>query len=486
MTETTQKIMSGLKIFAQDTWKRVAPYVGHNPDRNNSAADPRPSDGAGRGVTGVNDQTQSMSTNRDLSGRGMDRKIDRSKTKLMIGIGAGIAVLAFAAFVWAVRPAAPGVYVVDAAKIQIETAAQGQLDDFVTSLGSVVPGQTIFLDAVEGGRVEKIHALSGDVVKEDQILLELSNTQLQLEVITREAEVADQLNTLREKEIESERRRLDHISTIAQLNSRLAQMERDLARNERLFQEGAYAAQRIETDREQAKLQKELLVIETERQTMDVRMSKSQMEKMKNTTDRLERNLDTARAALDALTVRAPADGTLTSFNPELGQSLARGTRVGQVDSIDDLELTVAIDEFYLERFREGLPAEVKIGEETFVLKVGRVSAQVENGTFKADLHFVGDRPPQMRRGQSFPVKVILSDATQALVLPRGPFMTATGGRWAFVVNKDGTQAERRDIKIGRSNASAVEILDGISPGEKVVISDYEGFQQAKALQIRK
>lgn len=487
MTDTTSKFLSGLKIFAQDAWKNLAPYVGHNPDRNNLAADRRTAEGGDRGVTNVSGQGQtSTAGSRDLSGRGMDRKVDRSQTKLMIGIGVGVAVVAFAAFVWAVRPAAPGVYVVDASKIQIETAAEGRLDDFVTSLGSVVPGQTIYLDAVEGGRVEKIHALSGDVVKKGQNLLDLSNTQLQLEVITREAEVAEQLNNLREKEIESERRRLDHISQIAQLNSQLAQGERDLQRNERLFQEGAYALQRIETDREQTKLRKELLRIETERQDMDERMSKSQMEKMRSTTDRLERNLDTARAALDALTVRAPTDGTLTSFNPELGQSLGKGTRVGQIDSIEDLKLQVAIDEFYLERFREGLPAEAKVGDETYKLEVGRVSAQVESGTFKADLLFVGGRPPQMRRGQSFPVKVILSDATQALILPNGPWKTATGGRWAFVVSKDGSHAEKRDIRLGRQNASAVEVLEGVRPGEKVVISDYEGYQQAKALQIRK
>jgi HlyD family secretion protein len=376
--------------------------------------------------------------------------------------------------------------VVDAAKIQIETAAEGRLDDFVTSLASVVPGQTIYLDAVEGGRVEKVHALSGDVVKEGQVLLELSNTQLQLEVITREAEVAEQLNNLREKELDIERTRLQFKSSIAQAESNLRTSERELSSNERLFAAGAYAANRIEADREKVKLQKELLAIENERQVMNESMSKSQMEKMRSTTDRLERNLETARAAIDALIVKAPSDGTLTSFNPELGQSLNRGTRVGQIDSVEDLKLTVAIDEFYLERFKEGLPAEAKVGDETFKLKVGRVSAQVENGTFKADLLFDGGKPPQMRRGQSFPVKVILSDATQALVLPNGPFMTATGGRWAFVVSRDGNSAERRDIKIGRRNASAVEILEGIKPGEKVVISDYEGYQQAKALQIRK
>jgi HlyD family secretion protein len=200
----------------------------------------------------------------------------------------------------------------------------------------------------------------------------------------------------------------------------------------------------------------------------------------------MKRNLEAALSSLEALTVRAPVDGTLTSFNPEVGKSLGKGTAVGQIDSTEGLKLTVAIDETYLERFRSGLPAEAKIGDKTWKLTVGRVSAQVENGVFKADLQFEGEKAPQVRRGQSFPVKVTLSDATTALILPRGPFMTATGGRWAFVVSKDGNEAQRRDIKLGRSNASAIEVLEGIRPGEKVVVSDYEGFAQAKALQIRK
>jgi HlyD family secretion protein len=478
-------IVSGLKIFALNLWRRVAPYVGHNPDRDNPAADRLI--GGGVGEAGVSNQAATGQAGaRDLSGRGMDRRIDTSKRKLMIVIGAAIAVLAFAAFAWAVRPAPPGVHVVKASNIQIETAANGRLDDFVSALGTVMPAQTVYLDAVEGGRVERVLVLNGDTVKKDQVLLELSNTQLQLDVLQRETEVSGQLNSLREKELDMERSRLANARNLTQSLTQRDQLLRKVARSERLAKEGAYPLASLEDEKAQLVMAEELLKIAEDQKATDERVGKSQLEQMRLSTARMQRNLDAARASLDALTVRAPVDGTLTSFNPEVGKSLAKGTAVGQIDSAEDLKLTVAIDEFYLERFSSGLPAEAKIGDETYKLTVGRVSAQVESGVFKADLHFEGQNIPQLRRGQSFPVKVTLSEATTALIVPSGPWVTSTGGRWAFVVSKDGGSAEKRDIKIGRRNASAVEVLGGIKPGERIVTSDYEGFTQAKGLQIRK
>jgi HlyD family secretion protein len=206
---------------------------------------------------------------------------------------------------------------------------------------------------------------------------------------------------------------------------------------------------------------------------------------MKLSTENMKRGLDNARASLDALIVRAPVAGTLTSFNVEVGKSLGKGTSVGQIDSEGEFKLTMQVDEYYLSRFSSGLKGEAVIGDQKYELKVGRVSAQVENGTFKADLHFVGKTPESLRRGQSFPVKIFISEPAPALMLPNGPFITATGGRWAFVVNADGTEATKRDITIGRRNAGAVEVLNGLKPGERVVVSDYEGFQTAKALQIK-
>ena len=415
----------------------------------------------------------------------MDRKINTKNKKLIIGGAAGVGVLVVAAFVWAIRPAPAGYYVVDAKRIQIARAENGMFDEFVQQTGQVTPALTVRLDAVEGGRVEKVLVNSGDQVKAGQPLLVLTNTTLQLDLITRETEVAQQLNTQREKEIDIERTKLSERSAIAQAKSRLGQLKRDLERNERLFTEGAYPLAKIESDREQVVLQQEMLDIEIERQATNERMNSTQIEKMRTTTDRLESSLQTARQALDALTVRAPVAGTLTGFNPELGQSLAKNASLGQIDSTNDLKLVIQVDEYYLSRFPSGLKGEATINGEQFEVKVGRVSAQVESGTFKADLHFAGKTPDTLRRGQSFPVKIFISEPAPALMIPNGPFTTATGGRWAFVVSQDGTEAVKRNITIGRKNVASVEIVEGLKPGERVVVSDYAGFEKAKALQIK-
>jgi HlyD family secretion protein len=424
---------------------------------------------------------------RDVSGSGMDRKIDRSKRRMFIAIAAGAGVVAFAAVAWAMMPAPTGTYSVNQARIQTAAAVEGKLDDFVSTLGTVAPAQTVYLDAVEGGRVEKVLALSGDKVAKGQALLELSNTQLQLDVLTRETEVSAQFNELRQKELDMERSRLNNARSLATAQTQRDMLARQVERNARLTKEGAYPAARLEDEREQLEMAEKLLDIAEDQQETDERLGKSQMQQMRLSTTRMQRNLDAARASLDALTVRAPVDGILTSFTPELGQSLGKSTRVGQIDTVDDLKLTVSVDEFYLERFQPGLSAEASIGDQPLKLTVGRVSAQVENGVFKADLIFnSGQDTPALRRGQSFPVKVFLGNSANALILPNGPFMTVTGGRWAFVVSPDGKRAERRDIQLGRRNASAVEVLSGLNAGEKVIVSDYEGFASSRALQIRK
>jgi HlyD family secretion protein len=415
----------------------------------------------------------------------MDRRVSRKNFRIAMAVAAGVGVLALAAFVWAIRPAPSGYYVVDAKRLQIATAAEGMFDEFVATLGTVTPGLTVYLDAVEGGRVEKVLANGGDVVKKGQALLELSNTQLRLDVLARETEVASQLNSLSAKELELQRSRINNARNLAQAKMQMETLERDVARSERLAKEGAFAQATLEDKRAQYELQKEIFAFAQETLTTDERMNSAQMEQMRLSTENMKRNLATARSSLDALTVRAPADGTLTSFNPELGQSLGKGARVGQIDSNGDLKLTVSVDEFYLGRFQSGLTGEATIGDKKYELKVGRVSAQVESGTFKADLLFVGDAPESLRRGQSFPVKIFISEPAPALLLPNGPFITATGGRWAFVVSADGNTATKRNITLGRRNVGAIEVVDGIKRGERVVVSDYEGFGTAKALQIR-
>jgi HlyD family secretion protein len=417
----------------------------------------------------------------------MDRHVSRKRTKIAIGVGLGLAALLFAVFVWMVKPAPAGVYVVKASRIQIAAAERGMLDESISLLGTVAPAQTVLLTAVEGGRVDKILANNGDLVAEGQVLLELTNTQLELEVLARETEVAAQMNQLREQELSLERNRLNDSQTLARGEAEAERLERLVERSERLAQEGALAPAQLEDYQSQLALQRRLLGIMKNAELAGQRMNSTQIEQMQIATVRLQRNLAAARNSLAQLTVRAPVAGVLTSFTPILGETLARGARIGQIDAAGDVKLTVTPDEYYLSRVSSGLPATAEFNGATCKLKVGRVSSQVENGLFQTDLLLDGPcGDGQLRRGQSLPVKIVLGQPQPALLIPNSSFIASTGGRWAFVVSSDGKRAERRDIALGRRSASAVEILKGVEPGEKIVISDYAGFAEAKALQIQK
>jgi HlyD family secretion protein len=423
----------------------------------------------------------------DISGSAMDRRVSRKRTKIAIGIGLGLAALLFAAFVWAVKPAPAGVYVLMASRIQIAAAERGMLDESISLLGTVAPAETVLLTAVEGGRVDKILANNGDLVSDGQVLLELTNTQLELDVLARETEVAAQMNQLREQELSLERNRLNDSQTLARGEAEAERLERLVERSERLAKEGALASSVLEDYKAQLALQNRLLGIMKNAELAGERMNTTQIEQMQIATVRLQRNLAAARNSLAQLTVRAPVAGVLTSFTPILGETLGRAARMGQIDAAGDVKLTVTPDEYYLSRVTSGLPAAADFNGTTCQLKVGRVSSQVENGQFQTDLLFDGPcGDGQLRRGQSLPVKIVLGQPQPALLIPNSSFIATTGGRWAFVVSSDGKHAERREIALGRRGSSAVEVLKGIEPGEKIVISDYAGFAEAKALQIQK
>jgi HlyD family secretion protein len=375
--------------------------------------------------------------------------------------------------------------VVNRNHVQIAAATQGTMREFVSTLASVVPAQALYLDAAEGGKIERVLAKSGDTVSEGQVLLELSNPQAQLDLLARKADLSGQLSALREKELEIKRSRLDYAQKTASARAQVESMEREYARNQRLTVEGAYAEARLEEDRERLVLQKELLRLASESQATDESLNELRLAQMKLASESLEQNLRQANANLDSLVVRAPTAGVLSSFDLARGQSIARGARIGQIDSGTDLKLVATVDEFYLSRLRQGLTAVVRIGDQSHALRVENVSAQVSRGVFTVELAFVGPPPEAMRIGQSMPLQINISEPSPALLIPNGPFMIATGGRWAFVLAENASVAERRPIVVGRRNLSEVEIIEGVEPGERVVVSAYDEFLDASSLQIR-
>ena len=417
---------------------------------------------------------------------GMDRKLQKSRRPLIIKSVAGVMLAALVLWLakGVLEDSAIPTFRVDQEKLSISTVSRGVFEDFIPVRGTVTPLTSVFLDAVEGGRVEKIHVRNGAQVKAGQPLIELSNATLQLDVISREAQVSEQLNNLRNTRLAMEQNRLLLKSQLVDIDyqitrlQRLVERRRDLA-EQRLIPKADY--QDVLDELEYQQRRREVTI---ESQEQDERLRASQVASLEDSVEQLQRNLAIARGNLESLVVTAPIAGQLSSFNAELGQSKARGETLGQIDDVDDYKLRVLIDEFYITRTQEGQYGEFSLGGRTWPLLISRVYPQVVNGQFDVDMEFVDAAPPDIRRGQTLQTRVQLGDASEALLLPRGGFFQDTGGNWAFVLDASGSFASRREIRLGRRNSDYFEVLEGLAEGEQVITSEYAAYAQMERIQF--
>ena len=257
-------------------------------------------------------------------------------------------------------------------------------------------------------------------------------------------------------------------------------MTRQLAREEELLGTGAVSQSTYDDTRDTLNWYKTRRELTLESQASDARMQESQLEFLKSTAVRLESNLEISRQNLENMNVRAPVDGKLSGFDIEVGQSIGRGERLGQIDTPNDFKMTANIDEFYLDRIAIGQLATAN----SYQLRVNKIYPQVTNGQFEVDFKYVGEQPSSIRRGQSMQMSLQLGDETEALLIPNGAFFQDTGGQWLFVVAPDGQTATKRNVRMGRRNAKYIEVLDGLSPGEQVIVSPYGGFKDRDSLVI--
>lgn len=416
----------------------------------------------------------------------MDRKIEKSRKPLYIklGVGAVLAVGITVAGYGFIRDSSVPTFRVEKERVSIGTVTQDTFEDFIPVRGTVTPLKSIFLDAVEGGRVENIFVENGAIVQKGQPIIELSNTQLQLTVMSNEAQVSEQVNNLRDTRLAMEQQKLKLKSDMVDMDynitrlERLVERRRDLAAK-KLIPEADY----IDTEDELAYYRaRREVTLESQRQ--DEQMRLAQIDSMESSVSQLQKNLEIARKNLESLTITAPITGQLSSFEAELGQSLSPGKTVGQLDDIERFKLTVLIDEFYVTRTREGQYAEVTQGNKPYELRISRVYPQVTNGQFEVDMEFVGEVPPDIRRGQTLQTRVQLGDASEALLLPRGGFFQDTGGNWAFVLDASGEFAMKRNIRLGRRNPEYFEVLEGLEAGEQVITSEYAAYAEMERIQF--
>lgn len=416
---------------------------------------------------------------------GMDKKIERSKYRWLkpAAMGGGV-LLAGIVMMSVFSPSGGRTLKVDNQRIVISSVTTGTFDDFIPVRGRVTPLKTIFLDAVDGGRVEKIYVEDGAFVEAGQLLVELSNTSLQLDVIGREALVTEQLNNLRNLELALEQNRLSHKSNLVEINYQIIRLGRQVERLTPLVAQGHAPKRLLEDAQDEYTYFINRRTVTLESQATDERLQKSQMIQLRAAGQQLERNLQMARGNLDSMNVRAPMAGKLIAFDIEIGQSLSRGERIGQLDDPENFKLSANIDEFYLGRVDLEQLAEVNLNGSAYTLRISKVYPQVNNGQFKVDMIFKTETPPNIRRGQTLQTRLQLGDPSRALLIPNGAFYQDTGGNWIFVVSSDGGQAIRRNIRLGRRNMRFIEVLDGLEPGEKVITSPYTNYIDMDRLEL--
>jgi len=417
-----------------------------------------------------------------VSGAGMDRKVatNTNPMKKWLSIGVIIVIAIFAVYMVASKSTGK-VLSVDNSRIVVSTVTSGVFEDFIPIRGRVTPAKTVYLDAIEGGRVERILVEDGASLTTGNLIVELSNASLQLSVLGNETRVAEQLNNMRSIELSLEQNRLQHKRNIVDINHQIKLLTRQVTRSKSLIETGAITKSQMEDTTDTLIWYKNRLALTLESQQSDARMQGEQLTFLKETSTRLESNLAISRQNLDNMNVKAPVAGTLSGFNVEVGQSIARGERLGQIDTPNDYKLTAFIDEFYLGRVDIGQTASYQ----DYSLVIAKVYPQVQNGQFEVDFKFVSKQPQGIRRGQTIQIKLTLGDASKATLIPNGAFFQDTGGKWLFVVSQDGSEAVRRNVRLGRRNNQFIEVIEGLELGEQVVTSPYSSYQDMHRLNFK-
>jgi HlyD family secretion protein len=373
-------------------------------------------------------------------------------------------------------------YKVEKDKLIIETVTEGQFNDYITVPGTVEPISTIFLDAQEGGRVEEKLIEEGTIVKKGDVILKLSNPDLYLNILNSEGQLAEKENFLRNTQITMEQEKLS-------IKRELVNLKYDIERKNRIYQQNATLIKddliskeefiRSKEDLDMAIQSKDLFL---ERQKQDSLFRTVNVETIKSDLVNMRKNLAMVKDRVKNLDVIAPVDGELGLLTPEIGQSIARGENMGQINILTSYKVTAQIDEHYIDRVRTQLTGKLDRQGSEFDLIVRRVYPEVRNGTFRIDMIFQNNMPENIRTGQTYYISLQLGQPKVSVLVPIGGFFQETGGQWIFVLDPTESFATKRTISIGRKNPKFYEVLDGLKPGEKVIVSGYETFGKNEKL----
>ena len=411
-----------------------------------------------------------------ISGQGMDRVVEKKTPRFRLVAYGAAAVAGVSVIVWLAGMLMGGRSLsVNAQRIVASEVTTGTFEDFIPLRGRLVPLSTVYLDAIEGGRVESVLVEDGAQVEAGDMIAVLSNTNLQLEVLGREAAVQEQLNNMRTIELQLEQNRLSHKKNLVEIDYQIVRLNRNIDRQRDLAARNLVPQSTVDELVDELTYYENTREITLESQESDARLQEQQLKQLKDSNDQLLTSLEFARQNLEDLNMRAPVNGQLSGFTIEVGQSIERGGRIGQIDDPDRYKLNVEIDEFYLGRVDLKQVGTARHNSRQYPVEVSKIYPQVSNGQFVVDMVFV-DEPDDLRRGQTLQLELTLGDNSEALLIPNGAFYQETGGNWVFVVSPDGSEAVKRTVRLGRRNVDFIEVLDGLEPGERVITSPYTGY----------
>ena len=410
----------------------------------------------------------------------MDKVIEKKKgiaaafTKRAVPYWMGCVVVLF--IVWLLARDNHSVLRVNPQTLSMGTVTQGQFNDYIRVTGQVLPMTTIQISPLEGGVVETIVAEEGSRVKKGDVILILNNESLDLQILNAEADLAEKENILRNTMISMEQQKLSLRQDMLQLGVEVRRLKRAYDSSKELYQEKLIAKEEWLKAEEDYLLALDKLELVKNRSQQDSLYRTVQIEQMEESLQNMRRNMLMIRKRKDNLTIKAPIDGELGLLDVVLGQSIAAGTKVGQINNLDSYKIEAQVDEHYIDRVSAGLQAQFERQDEKYNTIVRKVYPEVRDGKFKADFKFDGQQPENIRIGQTYYLSLQLGQPQEAVMIPRGTFYQKTGGRWIYVISEDGSQAIKREIRIGRQNPQYYEVLDGLNPGEKVIVSGYDSF----------
>lgn len=417
----------------------------------------------------------------------MDIEIKKKKflipRKYWAWIGGGAVIVA--AVLWLALNNISSTLKVEARGLSIGAVRQSQFDDYVSVDGNVIPIQVVQISPEEGGVVMEKMVEEGQHVAKGQVIVRLSNSNLDLEILNAESELAEKQNMLRNTQISMQQDQLNNSNEAVQLSMDVQSKKRSYNHQASLQKEELNSREEYLKAKEDYELAVKKNRLIQQRISKDAQLRHSQVDQMNDNLASMMRNVQLVRQRKERLNVRSQIDGEVGQLDIELGQSITPGQKIGVINDLSDYKVEAKVDEHYIDRVHQGLTAVFEQNGKRYQLVVRKVFPEVKEGRFKVEFVFSGNRPLNIRTGQTYYIDLKLGESKKAILIPKGTFYSVTGGNWIFVLDKNGQKAYRRNIRIGRQNPEYYEVLEGLEPGERVITSGYESYKDNEILILK-